>query len=123
MGKTGVAVHQAFQLVTSYIFHFLFQRTDLILHVQNVLLSGHQFLINSVMPVNVLVLCQITDLLIFSNNYLSGIGGNLLHNNTKESGFSCAVIANQGGLFPFFYVKGSILQDYFFPKGFADALT
>ena len=75
------------------------------------------------MTVDILVLGQITDLLILGNDHLTGIRGNLLHDNTKKSCFPRTVIADESGLFPFFYVKRSILQDHLFPKRFADALT
>ena len=123
MSQAGVAVHQALKFVSCYVFHFLLQRTDLVLHIQNVLLGGHQFFVNGVMTVDILVLGQITDLLILGNDHLTGIRGNLLHDNTKKSCFPRTVIADESGLFPFFYVKRSILQDHLFPKRFADALT
>ena len=123
MGQTGIAVHKALQLFSGHIFHFLLKGTDLLLHIQNVLLGGHQLFVDGVMAVNVLILGKIADLFVLCNNHITGICGNLLHDNAKESGLSGTVIADQGSLFPFFYVKRGILQNDLLPKGFADALT
>ena len=55
--------------------------------------------------------------------YLSVVGLDEPYYHVEGSGLSGTVIADQGSLFPFFYVKRGILQNDLLPKGFADALT
>ena len=75
------------------------------------------------MTVDILVLGQITDLLILGNDHLTGIRGNLLHDNTKKSCFPRTVIADESCLFAIFYMETGILENDFFAKGFTDILT
>ena len=113
----------AVQSISGGGFHFLFQRAQTVLHINNVLFGGNQFFVNGMMAMNVLILGKIADLFVLCNNHITGICGNLLHDNAKESGLSGTVIADQGSFFPFFYVKRSILQNDLLSKGFEDALT
>ena len=89
---------------------------DAFLHIQNILLGSHQLFIYGVMPVDILILCQISDIFVFGQDDSTGIGGYLMHDDTKQRGFSCSVIADQGSLFPFLYVKRSIPENYLFSK-------
>ena len=96
---------------------------ETVFHINDVLFSGDQLLIDSVVSVDVLVLGQVTNAFIFGKNNISGIRGQFVDDNTQQGGFACTVVADQGCFFPVLYMEAGILKDYLLAKGFADILT
>ena len=75
------------------------------------------------MSFDLLILCEITDLLVLHQNDLTGICGNFFHYNTEKGCFSCSVVADKSGFLTLFYMKRGIVQNDFFAKRFTDALA
>ena len=123
MAQSGIGVHQAVQGIPCSIFHFMLHGAETVFHINDVLFSGDQLLIDSVVSVDVLVLGQVTNAFIFGKNNISGIRGQFVDDNTQQGGFACTVVADQGCFFPVLYMEAGILKDYLLAKGFADILT
>jgi hypothetical protein len=69
--QSCVSIHQAVQSISSGGFHFLFQRAQTVLHINNVLFGGNQFFVNGMMAMNVLILGKVADIFIFGKYHVS----------------------------------------------------
>ena len=123
MAQSGIGVHQTVQSFPSSSFHFMLHGAETVFHINDVLLSGDQLLIDCVVPMDILILGQVTDGFIFGKNNISGIRRQFVDDNTQQGGFACTVVADQGCFFPVLYMEAGILKDYLLAKGFADILT
>ena len=123
MSETGVSIHETFQSFPFCLVHLCLNRAHAGFHINDILLGSQQFFVDGTVSPDVLILCQIADFFVFHENSLSFIGWQLVHDNTEKRGFAGTIVADQSCFFPFFYMKRSILQDDFFAKRFADALT
>ena len=73
MAQSGIGVHQTVQSFPGSSFHFMLHGAETFFHINDVLLSGDQLLIDCVMPMDILILGQVTDGFIFGKNNISGI--------------------------------------------------
>ena len=69
--KAEAGIHQAVQSISGGGFHFLFQRAQTVLHINNVLFGGNQFFVNGMMAMNVLILGKVADIFIFGKYHVS----------------------------------------------------
>ena len=81
MAQSGIGVHQAVQGFPSSSFHFMLHGAETVFHINDVLLSRDQLLIDGVVSMDILVLGQVTDAFIFGKNNISGIRGQFVDDN------------------------------------------
>ena len=86
-------------------FHLKLHGTHAFFHVDDVLFGAEQLFVDGTMSLYILILCEITNLLVLHEDDLTGISMQLVHDDAEKSRFACAVIADQSGFFPFFYMK------------------
>jgi hypothetical protein len=75
------------------------------------------------LAVHRLVLRKIPQAFIPGKDGAAFIGGKFSHDNTEQGRFPCPVDSNDSGFVLVFYMKGNILQYFFFMKCFADVLA
>ena len=91
--------------------------------IKHLLLDGEQLLVNGIAAQKILVLGQVAQGLSLREHGLAGVRLQLAHNDFQEGGLSGAVDADDGGLFPVFYMKGRVFQNDVRAKGFSDVLA
>ena len=123
MAESCVSIHKTVQCISGGCFHLLFERTETVFHINDMLLGGDQLFIDGMMTVDVLILGKIADIFIFGKDNVSGIRRDFVHDDTQQSGFAGTIVTDQCGFFPVFYMETCIFKDYFFAKGFTDVLT
>ena len=123
MGEARVGGHFLFQLFSLLVFHFLFQITQPVFHINQVLFCLKHFLIDRQIAGQILMLRQIAQGLPLGQNYLPAVGDKFTYNNFQKRRFSRTVDSDKRCLFPFFYMKGSIIQNFVGSERLCNILT
>ena len=123
MSQTGIGIHQAVKLLAGSVFHLNLHGAKTVLHINDVLFGAEKFFIYRKMTLHILILCKVTNALVFCKNDLSGIGVQLVHDNAEQSGLAGTVVSDQSCFFTLFYMKRGIFQNHLFAEGFGNALT
>ena len=103
--------------------HFLFDLTNLPLHVENIGFCGAHLLIDRMVIIHILMLCQISHRLAACQNNIAAVRLYLTNNHLKKCCLSGTVRSYESCFFVVFYMKGAAGDNYFFSKGFFDIVT
>ena len=104
-------------------FHFLFNLTNLPLHVKNIGFCGAHLLIDRMVIIHILMLCQISHRLAACQNNIAAVRLYLTNDHLKKCCLSGTVRSYESCFFVVFYMKGAAGDNYFFSKGFFDIVT
>ena len=100
-----VTVHQPGEILAGYQVHLLFHLTQTVFHIDHRLFDFQQGVVDGGRSVHILVLCQIAQRFVAGCYSQTTVTGHFTGNNFQQRGFPGSVGADQGGFFPFFYMK------------------
>ena len=83
---------------------------ETVFHINDMLLSRDQLLIDGVVSMDILVLGQVTDAFIFGKNNISGIRGQFVDDNTQQGGFRLVGIFDVNPVLEGIAVRGIEIQ-------------
>ena len=123
MAGPCVGVHKTGKLFAVGMLHGGLQLSQSLFQVNDILLDLQKSVVNGLIRRAFLVLGQISQSFIFGKDNRAAVGRKLPGDDLQNGGFSSSVDADNGSLFPVFYMKGAVFDDGNVSEGFADLMA